>query len=106
MMNAVAELNSNAHALLPNPILGLPIETIMSLSEEARHLYNQIFDYGTYAADPQYQRLHKYRNQIAALHNVRDRDILIAYFNTDPAIRWTGMPEEPYDYYQKDYYNS
>jgi hypothetical protein len=105
-MNTVTEMNSNAHALLPNPIIGLPIETIMSLSEEARFLYDSIFDYCTYAADPQYQRLHKYRNAIAALHNARDRDTLIAYFNADPAIRWTGMPAEPYEYYQKDYYNS
>lgn len=102
MMNAVTELNSNAHALLPNPILGLPIETIMSLSDPARHLYNQIFDYGTYAADPQYHTLHKFRMAIAKLDS-GDRDTLITYFNNDPAIQWTGMPEMPYAYYAKPY---
>ena len=105
-MNTVTELNSNAHALLPNPVLGLPIETIMCLSDEARCLYNQIFDYCTYAADPRYQTLHTYRKRIAALDNVRDRDTLIAYFNNDPAIRWKGIPQEPYVYYAKDFYNS
>ena len=106
IMNTVTESNSNAHALLPNPIIGLPVETIMSLSEEARFLYDSIFDYCTYASDPQYQKLHKYRNRIAALDNPRDRDILIAYFNADPAIRWTGMPQAPYMYYAKDFHNS
>ena len=106
IMNTVTELNSNAHPLLPNPIIGLPIETIMSLSEEARHLYDSIFDYCTYASDPQYQKLHKYRNRIAALDTPRDRDVLIAYFNNDPAIRWKGIPQEPYIYYAKDFYNS
>lgn len=106
IMNAATESNSNAHVLLPNPASGLPIETIMHLSDPARHLYDSIFDYCTYAADPQYQTLHTYRNQIASLDNVRDRDILIAYFNADPAIRWHGIPQEPYAYYQKDYYNS
>jgi hypothetical protein len=106
IMNTVTESHSNAHPLLPNPIIGLPVEMIMSLSEEARFLYDSIFDYCTYASDPQYQKLHTYRNAIAALDNIRDRDILIAYFNNDPAIRWTGIPEEPYVYYKKDYYNS
>ena len=105
-MNTVTELNSNAHPLLPNPIIGLPIETIMSLSEQARHLYDSIFEYCTYAADPQYQKLHKYRNRIAALDNPRDRDVLIAYFNNDPAIKWKDIPQEPYVYYAKDFYNS
>jgi len=76
------------------------------LSQQARLLYNNIYDYCTYAADPQYQKLHKYRNQIARIANTGDRDILIAYFNQDPAIRWNGMPEVPYLYYKKDYYNS
>ena len=105
-MNTVTESNSNAHPLLPNPIIGLPIETIMTLSEEARFLYDSIFDYCTYASDPQYQKLHKYRNRIAALDNHRDRDILIEYFNNDPAIQWTGMPQAPYMYYAKDFHNS
>ena len=106
IMNTVTESNSNAHPLLPNPPMGLCIETIMSLSEQARHLYDSIFDYCTYAADPQYQTLHTYRNAIAALDNHRDRDILTTYFNNDPAIRWTGIPQEPYIYYAKDFYNS
>ena len=105
-MNEVTESHSTVHPLLPNPPLGLPIETIMSLSETARHLYDSIFDYCTYAADPQYQKLHKYRNRIAALDNARDRDVLTTYFNNDPAIRWTGIPQEPYVYYAKDFYNS
>ena len=75
------------------------------LSQEAKFLYTSIYDYCTYAADPQYQRLHKYRNQISKLEG-RDRDILIEFFNNDPAIRWNGIPQEPYLYYQKDYYNS
>jgi SNF2 family DNA or RNA helicase len=106
MMNAVTESNNDAHPLLPNPPSGLPVETIMSLSEQARHLYDSMFDYCTYASDPQYQKLHKYRKRIAALDNARDRDVLIAYFNNDPAIKWKGIPEAPYIYYAKDYYNS
>lgn len=105
-MNAVTELNSNAHPLLPNPPMGLSVEMIMSLSEQARHLYDSIFDYCTYAADPQYQTLHKFRNQIARLANTGDREILIGYFNQDPAIQWKGIPQEPYVYYAKDFYNS
>ena len=106
MMNSEADYDNSTHPLLPNPIIGLPVETIMHLSEEARFLYDSIFDYCTYSSDPQYQKLHKYRNAIAALDNVRDRDVLIQYFNNDPAIRWTGIPEMPYAYYAKDYYNS
>jgi len=106
MMNTDADCDNNAHPLLARPPVGLPLDTIMGLSEEARFLYDSIFDYCTYSSDPQYQKLHKYRNRIAALDNIRDRDILIGYFNTDPAIRWTGIPEEPWEYYKKDYYNS
>ena len=106
IMNTVTQPDNDHHPLLPNPSLGLPVETIMHLSDPARSLYNSIFDYCTYAADPQYQTLHTYRNRIAALDDHRDRDTLIAYFNNDPAIRWTGMPEMPYVYYAKDYYNS
>jgi hypothetical protein len=105
-MNTATESNNGYHPLLPNPPTGLPVETIMSLSEQARFLYDAIFEYCTYHPDPQYQTLHKYRNAIAALDNVRDRDILIGYFNTDPAIRWNGIPSEPYVYYAQDYYNS
>jgi hypothetical protein len=106
MMNTQADYDNATHPLLPNPALELPVDTIMSLSEQARTLYDCIYDYCTYASDPQYQTLHKFRHRIAALDNVRDRDILIGYFNTDPAIRWTGMPEAPYEYYRKDFYNS
>jgi hypothetical protein len=76
------------------------------LSQEAKFLYTSIYDYCTYHPDPQYQRLHTYRKRIAALDNARDRDILIEYFNQDPAIRWNGIPEAPYEYYKTDYYNS
>lgn len=103
MMNAVTQMNSNAHPLLPEAPIGLPIETIMSLSDEARCLYNQIFDYCTYAADPRYQTLHTYRKRIAALDNIRDRESLIAYFNMDPAIQFTHIPEVPWIYYAKPY---
>jgi hypothetical protein len=81
-------------------------DKLNSLSQEAKYLYSLIYDYCTYHPDPQYQKLHTYRNKIAALDNHRDRDILIAYFNNDPAIRWNGMPSEPYEYYKTDYYNS
>ena len=105
-MNTVTPPDNDHHPLLPNPSLGLTVETIMSLSDQARFLYDSIFDYCTYSSDPQYQTLHAYRNKIAALDHARDRDVLIAYFNADPAIRWTGMPQEPYEYYAKDFYNS
>jgi hypothetical protein len=72
------------------------------LSQEARFLYTSIYDYCTYASDPQYQRLHAYRNQISKLQG-RDRDILVEYFNADPAIRWTGIPADPYAYYAQPY---
>ena len=86
----------------PKEQIGLPIELIMSLNDEARALYDQIYDYCTYAADPQYQRLHKYRNQISKLQG-RDRDILIEFFNNDPAIRWNAIPCEPFEYYKEPY---
>ena len=89
----------------PKESIGLPLETIMTLSPEARHLYDTIYDYCTYASDPQYQTLHKFRNKISKLAG-RDRAVLIAYFNQDPAIRWNGIPEEPYLYYAKDYYDT
>jgi hypothetical protein len=87
----------------PKDQTGLPLELIMSLNDEARALYDTIYDYCTYAADPQYQTLHKFRNQIARLANAGDREILIGYFNTDPAIQWRGMPCAPYEYYAKPY---
>ena len=72
------------------------------LSQEAKFLYTSIYDYCTYAADPQYQKLHAYRNQISKLDQ-RDRDILIEFFNNDPAIRFNGMPSEPFEYYKDPY---
>ena len=101
-MNAATETNSNYHPLLPNPPAGLPVEIIMSLSDQARSLYDSIFDYCTYHPDPQYQTLHKFRLSISRLQG-RDRDILIEYFNADPAIHWHGMPCEPWEYYAKPY---
>jgi hypothetical protein len=87
----------------PHEAIGLPVDVIMCLNDEARMLYDKIYDYCTYAADPQYQKLHKYRNQIARLANAADREILIAYFNQDPAIRFRGMPCEPFEYYKEPY---
>ena len=87
----------------PQQSTGLSLETIMSLSEHARSLYDTIYDYCTYAADPQYQMLHTFRNRIMRIANAVERDILIAYFNMDPAIRWNGITCEPYEYYAKPY---
>ena len=92
----------NMHPLLPNPPMGLPMETIMRLSSKARLLYDTIYDYCTYAADPQYATLHKFRVAISKLTG-RDRDILIHYFNHDPAIQWNGMSCEPWQYYAAPY---
>jgi hypothetical protein len=102
-MNTVTESNSHYHPLLPNPPVGLPVDTIMSLSEDTRSLYDLIYDYCTYASDPQYQTLHKFRNRIARIENAVERDILIQYFNNDPAIQWRGMPCKPFEYYAKPY---
>ena len=86
----------------PKEAIGLPLETVLSLSADARYLYDTIYDYCTYASDPQYQTLHKFRNKIAQLHGA-DKEVLVAYFNSDPAIQWTGMPCAPYEYYAKPY---
>jgi len=86
----------------PKEAIGLPLETVLCLSAHARHLYDTIYDYCTYASDPQYQTLHKFRNKIAQFHGT-DKEVLIAYFNSDPAIRWNGMPCAPYAYYEKPY---
>ena len=85
--------------------IGLTPDKYAALSQDARYLYTCIYDYCTYAADPQYQRLHSFRNAIGKLQG-QDKELLIEYFNNDPAIRWPGIPEEPYEYYRKDYYNS
>ena len=87
----------------PQQSIGLPLEMIIKLSPAARHLYDTIYDYCSYASDPQYQTLHAFRNRIMRMANAVERDILIAYFNSDPAIQWPGMPEEPYAYYAEPY---
>ena len=87
----------------PKEQIGLPIELIMSLQYEARALYDKIYDYCTYAADPQYKTLHEFRNQINRLANTGDREVLIHYFNHDPAIVFNGMPCEPFQYYKEPY---
>ena len=87
----------------PKEQIGLPIELIMGLNDEARALYDKIYDYCTYASDPQYKTLHKFRNQINRLANTGDREVLIGYFNQDPAIVFNGMPCEPFQYYKEPY---
>jgi len=77
-------------------------DKLLSLSERARKVYLEIYDYCTYSADPQYNQLHQYRRAINRLAGP-DRDILIQYFNSDPAIRWPGIPQEPWHYYKKPY---
>ena len=96
-------MNETLPNFWPKEHISLPLELIMNLNDEARALYDTIYDYCTYAADPQYQILHKFRNQIDRLANAGDRDILIGYFNQDPAIRWNGMPCEPFEYYAEPY---
>ena len=88
----------------PADSVGLPAETIMSLSHAARELYNNIFDYCTYAADPQYHTLHAFRARIAHMENAAERDILIAYFNADPAIHDHNMTVPAYEYFAAPYW--
>jgi len=83
--------------------IGLTVETVMCLSQETRKLYDLIYDYCTYSSDPQYQVLHKFRGLINRLANPGERNIMISYFNSDPAIRWNGIPSEPWSYYEKPY---
>lgn len=83
--------------------IGLPIETVLCFSESTRKLYDLIFDYCTYSSDPQYKVLHKFRGLINRLANPSERKIMIGYFNHDPAIRWNGMPCEPWEYYKDPY---
>lgn len=79
----------------------------MSLSDTARSLYNTIYDYCTYAADPQYRTLHTFRNCIAKIADQRERAMLIDYFNTDPAIQDHNMQTSAWEYYAQPYwYNS
>jgi len=95
MMNEVAD----------NKLAGLTTEQYMELSQEAKYLYSNIFDYCTYSSDPQYQRLHQYRNSISKLSG-RDHELMVSYFNNDPVINWNGISSPPYEYYRKPYYNS
>lgn len=83
--------------------MGLPFNELQQLSQEAKFLYESIFDYCTYSSDPQYNKLHKYRNQIDSLKNFNDKQLLIKYFNGDPAINWPGIPEPAFDYYSKPF---
>ena len=82
--------------------IGLPWAKLQQLSGPARQLYNHIYDYCTYASDPQYQRLHQFRMQINQ-HSGTDRDLLIEYFNADPAICWPGISCDPWQYYAAPY---
>lgn len=83
--------------------VGLDMDSIMQLSPEARELYNAIYDYCTYSSDPRYQTLHKFRMAIDRLANVADRDALIVYFNTDPAIQDHNMKCSAWEYFQDPY---
>ena len=82
--------------------IGLAPHQIDALSVQARQLYNNIFDYCTYASDPQYQTLHRFRMRIAALP-ATDRDALIQYFNTDPAIQDPNATVPAYEYFAAPY---
>lgn len=83
--------------------VGLKFEKYDELSLEGKALYNMLYDYCTYSSDPQYKTLHKFRNKISKLKG-RDRELLIEYFNHDPAIGWKGMPSEPWEYYKEPYW--
>jgi hypothetical protein len=102
-MNTETNTTETLPNFWPKECIGLPVDVILSLNAEARALYDKIYDYCTYSADPQYQILHKYRNQIDRLANAADREILISYFNQDPAIRFQGMHGEPFEYYAEPY---
>ena len=100
MINAA---NPHAHPLLPATPVGLPTETYLSLSDAARTVYNALFDYCTYAADPQYRTLHNFRMRIARIENCAERDILITYFNSDPAIHDHNATVPAWQYFQDPY---
>jgi hypothetical protein len=72
------------------------------LSPDGKALYNMLYDYCTYSNDPQYKTLHKFRNKISKLKG-RDRELLIEYFNHDPAINWNGISCKPWEYYKDPY---
>lgn len=82
--------------------VGLTFPETRELSAQARALYNLIFDYCTYSSDPQYKVLHKFRTKISKLEG-RDRELLVKYFNSDPAINWSGMSSPPMEYYKDPY---
>lgn len=82
--------------------IGLSFEKYSTLSDLAKTLYNSIYDYCTYASDPQYRTLHKFRGKIDSFTG-SDRELLIEYFNHDPAISWPGIPRNPWEYYNKPY---
>lgn len=82
--------------------IGLPPEKYDKLSQDARYLYTCIYDYCTYADDPQYKTLHKFRNSINKLTGI-DKELMIEYFNNDPAIKWNGMSSQPWEYYKDPY---
>lgn len=82
--------------------VGLPPEKYDMLTLDGKVLYNMIYDYCTYSADPQYQTLHKFRNKINKFKGT-DRELLIEYFNNDPAIRWNGISADPFTYYSQPY---
>jgi len=87
---------------MDTPTCGLPLEKLMLLSDKARTLYDLIYDYCTYSSDPQYQTLHKFRTAINKLEGT-DKELMVEYFNSDPAIRWNGMSSLPFEYYSKPY---
>lgn len=78
------------------------METLQRLSGAARAVYDLIYDYCTYAADPQYKTLHQFRVMINKMEGT-DKVLLMEYFNNDPAIGWNGMPCEPWLYYKDPY---
>ena len=82
--------------------VGLPFEKYNKLSDEAKALYNTMYDYCTYSSDPLYQTLHKFRKKIDSFFG-RDKVLLKEYFNNDPAIKWSGISCEPWLYYEKPY---
>jgi hypothetical protein len=82
--------------------IGLTHHQIHALSDAGRKLYNAMFDYCTYAADPQYRTLHHFRQQIAALP-AADQCALIAYFNADPAIQHHHMTCSAWEYFAAPY---
>lgn len=88
---------------MDNSTIGMHYEKYDQLTLDGKTVYNLLFDYCMYSSDPQYQTLHKFRKKIDQLTNHTDKQLLIEYFNSDPAIRWHGIPTEPWLYYSKPY---